>query len=366
MDKVECVVVGAGVVGLAVASRLARDGREVLLLESADEFGTEASSRNSEVIHAGLYYPSDWLKTRLCVAGRPQLYEFCDEHAVPYQKLGKLIVATNDAERETLERIYTQAHANGVNSLRRVEAAELAELEPVVRAVAGLLSPETGIIDSHQLMLALLGELEESGGAAVYRSPLVGGRVGPNGLVIEVDCDPAMELACDVLVNAAGLHAQAVAGLLEGLPADGIPTRYLARGQYYSLRGPTPFKRLVYPVPVTGGLGVHATLDLAGRARFGPDVHWLDEIDYGFDESVIPAVTEAVRRYYPALEDGQLAPDYTGIRTKLSGPGEPGVDFRICGPETHGVPGLVNLYGIESPGLTACLSVADHVAELLA
>ena len=365
MDRVECVVVGAGVIGLAVARRLARDGREVLLLEAADEFGTEASSRNSEVIHAGLYYPSDWLKTRLCVAGRPRLYAYCEDHAVPHARLGKLVVATDEAERATLDRILAQARANGVTSVRPVDAAEIAELEPEVRAVAGLLSPETGILDSHQLMLSLLGELEDAGGAAVYRSPVLGGRVGRDGLVVEVDCEPAMTVACDVLVNSAGLHAQALAGRLAGLPEVSIPPCYYAKGQYYGLRGASPFRRLVYPVPVAGGLGVHLTLDLAGRARFGPDVHWQGDLDYGFDESVLDAVRAGVRRYYPGLEDERVEPDYTGIRAKLSGPGEPGVDFRISGPGDHGIPGLVNLYGIESPGLTACLAVADQVADLL-
>ncbi len=358
-------MVGAGVVGLAIARRLASSGREVLLLEAADEFGTEASSRNSEVVHAGLYYPSHWLKTRLCVAGRPQLYDFCDEHNVPFQRLGKLVVATDEAERATLERIHAQAVENGVTSLRRVDAGEIAELEPEVRAVAGLLSPETGILDSHQLMLALLGEFEDAGGAAAFRSPVVAGRITGDGIEIDVDCEPATALACDVLVNSAGLHAQALAARLEGLPGSKVPARYLAKGQYYGLRGRAPFRRLVYPVPVTGGLGVHLTLDLAGRARFGPDVHWQDEIDYGFDETVMDAVAAAIRRYYPELDPDRLEPGYTGIRTKLSGPGEAGVDFRIDGPGSHGVPGLVNLFGIESPGLTACLAIAEYVYELL-
>jgi L-2-hydroxyglutarate oxidase LhgO len=366
LDRVECVVVGAGVVGLAIARRLARSGREVLLLEAADEFGTEASSRNSEVVHAGLYYPSDWLKTRLCVAGRPQLYDFCAEHNVPFQRLGKLIVATDEAERGTLARIHAQALENGVDSIRPLGADEIAELEPEVRAVAGLFSPETGILDSHQLMLALLGELEEAGGAAVFRSPVVAGRVTGGGLEIDVDCDPATSLACDVLVNSAGLHAQTLAARIEGLPAAEVPGRYLAKGQYYGLRGRSPFRRLVYPVPVAGGLGVHLTLDLGGRARFGPDVHWQEDIDYAFDESVMEAVGTAIRRYYPGLDPARLEPGYTGIRTKLSGPGEAGVDFRIDGPDRHGVPGLVNLFGIESPGLTACLAIADYVAGLLA
>ena len=365
MDRVDCVVVGAGVVGLAVARRFARDGREVLLLEAADEFGTEASSRNSEVIHAGLYYPTEWLKTRLCVAGRPQLYDFCAEHGVPCQRLGKLVVATDESERAVLDRIHAQAHANGVPAVRPVDAAEMAELEPEVRAVAGLLSPDTGIIDSHQLMLALLGELEEAGGAAVFRSPVVGGRVTDRGIEIDVDCEPATALACDVLVNSAGLHAQALAGRIDGLPPASIPARHLAKGQYYGLRGRSPFRRLVYPVPVAGGLGVHLTLDLGGRARFGPDVHWQQDLDYGFDESVMETVAESIRRYYPGLDPERLEPGYTGIRTKLSGPGEPGVDFRIDGPQSHGVRGLVNLYGIESPGLTACLALADYVAEIL-
>jgi L-2-hydroxyglutarate oxidase LhgO len=365
LDKVDTVVIGAGVVGLAIARRLARDGQEVLLLESADEFGTEASSRNSEVIHAGLYYPSDWLKTRTCVEGREQLYAYCEAHGVEHRRIGKLIVATAENELGALERIQSQARANGVHSIRSVDAAEIAELEPEVRAVAGLMSPDTGIIDSHQLMLALLGELEEAGGAAVFRSPVVSGRVTDDGLEIVVACEPEAELCCRRLINAAGLDAQAVAASIEGLGQEHIPARSLAKGQYYGLRGRTPFQRLVYPVPVPGGLGVHATLDLAGRARFGPDVHWQDEVDYGFDESVLLTVGDAIRRYYPALDDEDLEPGYTGIRTKLSGPGEPAVDFRISGPSDHGVDGLVCLYGIESPGLTASLALADHVAGML-
>ena len=365
MDKVDTVVIGAGVVGLAIARRLARDGREVLLLESADEFGTEASSRNSEVIHAGLYYPAGWLKTRTCVEGRELLYAYCEAHGVPHRRIGKLIVATDDSELGTLERIRAQAHSNGVRSVRPVDAAEVAQLEPEVRAVAGLLSPDTGIIDSHQFMLALLGELEAAGGAAVFRSPVVSGRVTSDGLEIAVACEPEAELCCRRLINAAGLDAQAVSASIEGLAPEHIPARSLAKGQYYGLRGRTPFRRLVYPVPVPGGLGIHATLDLAGRARFGPDVHWQDQVDYGFDESVLSTVGDAIRRYYPALDDADLEPGYTGIRTKLSGPGEPAVDFGISGPSDHGVDGLVCLYGIESPGLTASLALADHVAGLL-
>jgi L-2-hydroxyglutarate oxidase LhgO len=365
MDIVDCIVIGAGVVGLAVARRLALDGREVLVLEAAGDIGTEGSSRNSEVIHAGIYYPSDWLKTRLCVTGRELLYRYCEARGVPHRRLGKLIVATRAGDRERLNAYRDQARRNGVGELRRVDAAELHDLEPAVRAVAGLLSPQTGIIDSHALMLSLQGDLEAAGGLVSLRSPFVGARVEAGGLTVAAGAGEVSEVRCTTLVNCAGLSAQRVAGAITGLEPATIPALRLAKGQYYVLGGRAPFRRLIYPLPEEGGLGIHVTLDLAGQARFGPDVHWVDSVDYRFDPVPVGAVIATIRGYYPDLDATRVQPGYTGIRPKLSGPGEPAVDFVISGPAEHGVAGLVNLYGIESPGLTACLAIADHVAATL-
>jgi L-2-hydroxyglutarate oxidase LhgO len=366
MERIDCLVVGAGVVGLAVARRLAQGGREALVVDAGEVIGCGSSSRNSEVIHAGIYYPPDWLKTRLCVAGRRQLYDYCEARGVPYRKTGKVIVATEEAERPALEQLLARAHGNGLTEVRRLSGGELAELEPEVRAVAGLFSPETGIVDSHQLMLALEGDLEAAGGMVALNTRIAAGRVDRDaaGIVVELEGDEDMTLQCQAVVNAAGLGAQAFASAL-GLPPAHVPALHLARGQYYTLAGPHPFRHLVYPMPAAGGLGVHVTLDLAGQVRFGPDVHWLDSEDYTFDERPLPAVADAIRRYWPGVPADRLAPGYTGIRTKLSGPGEPNRDFVISGPAEHGVPGLVCLYGIESPGLTAALAIADRVVDLL-
>lgn len=366
MNTVECIVIGAGVVGLAVARQLATEGREVLVLEAAGDIGTEGSSRNSEVIHAGIYYPADWLKTRLCVTGRGLLYRYCEDRGVPHRRLGKLIVATRSEDRPRLRGLREQALRNGVGELQEVDAGQLRELEPAIRAVAGLLSPDTGIIDSHALMLSLQGDLEASGGLVSLRSPFRTARADGGGLVVSVGEADTTEIRCSMLVNCAGLVAQQVASAIDGLDSAVVPPLRLAKGQYYVLSGRAPFRRLVYPLPQEGGLGIHVTLDLAGQARFGPDVHWVDTIDYDFDAAPIPAVLETIRSYYPDLDEGRVQPGYTGIRPKLSGPGEAPADFAISGPADHGVAGLVNLFGIESPGLTACLAIADHVAALLA
>lgn len=366
MNTVECVVVGAGVVGLAVARRLAMAGHEVLVLEAADEIGTQGSSRNSEVIHAGIYYASDWLKTRLCVTGRALLYRYCEDRGVPHRRLGKLIVATRSEDRSRLRDFREQALRNGVGELSEVGAAELRELEPAICAVAGLLSPQTGIIDSHALMLCLQGDLEASGGLVSLRSPFRAARADQGGLIVSVGEADTTKIRCSLLVNCAGLAAQRVASAIDGLDSAAVPRLRLAKGQYYVLSGHAPFRRLVYPLPQEGGLGIHVTLDLAGQARFGPDVHWVDTVDYDFDDAPIPAVIKAIRGYYPDLEEERVQPGYTGIRPKLSGPGEPPADFKISGPADHGIAGLVNLFGIESPGLTACLAIAEHVTALLA
>jgi len=364
-EHLDCVVVGAGVVGLAVARALALAGREVTVLERADSFGTETSSRNSEVIHAGIYYPPGSLKARHCVTGKHMLYDYCQERGIAHQRIGKIIVATREEQIARLEDDFARAAANGVDDLEWLSAADVATMEPAVTAARGLLSPSTGILDSHTYMLTLLGDLENAGGQAVFRTTVEGGTVADDGVTLNVaGADGKTTVTCALLVNAAGLGAQAVAGALDGFPAAHIPARHIAIGHYYTYAMKSPFNRLVYPVPEEGGLGVHVTLDLAGQAKFGPDVKWIDEIDYSFDESRKPIFVEAIRRYYPGLDPDRLQPGYTGIRPKIAGPGDGFGDFRIEGPADHGVVGVINLFGIESPGLTSSLSIADHVADI--
>ncbi len=365
MEQVECLVVGAGVVGLAIARRLARDGHEVVVLEAAGGIGTGISSRNSEVIHAGMYYPTGNLRARFCVAGRAALYAYCADHGIPHRRTGKLIVATDPSQEAKLAAIEHQGQINGVTDLARLTAAEVRALESEVSCVSALLSPSTGIIDSHALMLALKGDAEDRGAAFAFKSPMVGGEAGPC-LEVAVGGDEPMRLGCRILINAAGLGAQAVASTLTGLPAATIPRQVLAKGSYFALSGRAPpFRRLVYPIPPEGGLGIHVTLDLAGHVRFGPDVEWTDGIDYDVDPARAQDFYGVIRRYWPTLPDGALVPAYAGVRPKLSGRGEPAVDFVIQGPADHGIAGLVNLFGIESPGLTACLAIADHVGDMV-
>jgi L-2-hydroxyglutarate oxidase LhgO len=367
MDSVQTLVVGAGVVGLAIARALALGGREVVVLEQAEAFGTVTSSRNSEVIHAGIYYPEGSLKAELCVEGRHQLYALCDRLGVVYRRCGKLIVAPSLAERHRLERIAERAERAGVRSLQWLTAAQARALEPEVAAGAALLSPETGIIDSHGLMLALLGQAEDRGAILAVNSRLVGAERTWDGFVARVDCGgETLALHCRELVNAAGLYASQVALAIEGLSPDEVPQTRYAKGHYFGLVGRSPFSRLVYPTPDEASLGVHLTLDLAGQARFGPDVEWVDSPDdYAVPEARAHAFYAAIREYWPGLPDGALMAAYSGIRPKLVGPGEAAADFRIDGVASHGVPGLVNLFGIESPGLTACLAIADRVQRLL-
>jgi len=366
MDRVECVVVGAGIVGLAVARALALTGREVVILEAEDAIGTHTSSRNSEVIHAGIYYPKGSLKARACVEGRRRLYAYCEEHGVPFRRCGKLIVATNEAQIPELKGIQNKAHDNGVPDVVEIPAAEAMRMEPALHCVAALHSPSTGIIDSHALMLAFLGDAEAAGAMLGLQSPLTRVFVSTSGFEIH---SRETKIQSQILVNSAGMRAPSVAGLIEGFPRNRIPPEHYAKGNYYALTGRPPFSRLVYPVPEPGGLGVHVTLDLAGQARFGPDVEWIERFDPRTDYAVDPRRSErfyaAIRRYWPALPDGALAPGYSGIRPKISGPKEPAADFLVQGPSEHGVPGLVNLFGIESPGLTASLALADDVAKLL-
>jgi L-2-hydroxyglutarate oxidase LhgO len=365
--NLDVAVIGAGVIGLGVARALARAGREVVVLEAAGAIGTGISARNSEVIHGGLYYPTGTLKAGLCVAGRRALYEYCAARGVAHRRVGKLIVATTDAELPTLEAYATQGATNGVDDLRFVDAREAAALEPDVRlrCARGLLSPSTGIVDSHGLMRALEGDARDAGAAVAFGAPVVGGTADAGGLRLRVGGAAPASVRCSTVVNAAGLYAQSVARTFDGLDAATIPPCHYAKGHYFTLGGPSPFRRLVYPLAVAGGLGVHVTMDLGGAARFGPEVTWVDTIDYAFDETLAPAFYEAIRRYWPALPDGALRPGYTGIRPKLGPAGAPAQDFVIQGPAAHGVPGLVNLYGIESPGLTSCLAIADAVVEAL-
>jgi L-2-hydroxyglutarate oxidase LhgO len=363
MDRIEAVVIGAGVVGLAVARALALAGREVVILEAEDAIGTHTSSRNSEVIHAGIYYPAGSLKAESCVAGRRRLYEYCAARGVPHRRCGKLIVAADEAQRGELERIRSRAHANGVPEVEFVAREQALAWEPELRCVAALHSPSTGIVDSHALMLAYLGEAEDHGAMLALKSRLDKGIVRSEGIELHVHgADPIL---ARLLVNSAGIRAPSVARLIEGYPAEHAPRELYAKGNYYSLSRRAPFSRLVYPVPEPGGLGVHVTLDLAGQARFGPDVEWVDAIDYRVDPKRADRFYAAIRRYWPGLPDGALAPGYAGIRPKISGPGEPAADFVIQGPREHGVPGLVNLFGIESPGLTASMALADDVLRAL-
>ncbi|GAN77949.1 NAD(P)/FAD-dependent oxidoreductase [Acidisphaera rubrifaciens] len=366
METVECVIAGAGVIGIAVARALAHAGREVLVLEAAEGIGTETSSRNSEVIHAGIYYPRDSLMARFCVAGRRALYAFCRDRGVPHARCGKLIVATDAEEAARLDGILARAEANGVEGMRRLSGAEARALEPALACTAALLSPQTGILDSHAYMLALQGEAEAAGAAFVFHSPVRGGAVAGDGLTIEAGGAETLALRCRLFINAAGLHAPALARRITGMPADRVPDAKYAKGSYFTLAGRAPFSRLIYPVPVPGGLGVHLTLDLGGQARFGPDVEWVDRIDYTVDPRRADGFYAAVRRYWPDLRDGALQPGYAGIRPKIVPKGAPGQDFVLQGPAAHGVPGLINLFGIESPGLTASLAIADAVVAMAA
>ena len=362
MDTVDCVVIGAGVVGLAVARALALAGREVVILEAEDAIGTHTSSRNSEVIHAGIYYPKGSLKASACVEGRKRLYAYCESHGVPYRRCGKLIVATSESQKEELASIREKAHANGVTDVVEIPAAEAMRMEPALRCVAALHSPSTGIIDSHSLMLAYLGDAEAAGAMLALKSPVERLDVSNRGFELQVE---GTKIGAGIVVNSAGLRAPSVARLIDGFPPSAVPPELYAKGNYYSLAGRPPFSRLIYPVPEPGGLGVHVTLDLAGQARFGPDVEWVERVDYQVDPRRSDRFYAAIRRYWPALPDGALAPGYAGIRPKISGPKDPAADFMVQGPDEHGIPGLVNLFGIESPGLTASLALADDVAKLL-
>ncbi|MEM6661374.1 MAG: NAD(P)/FAD-dependent oxidoreductase [Pseudomonadota bacterium] len=366
-EQVETIVIGAGVVGLATARALAKSGREVLVLEREQHFGMITSSRNSEVIHAGIYYAKNSLKAEMCVNGRKALYAFCDDHGVAYNNCGKLIVACSPDEVEKFSGIARRAWDNGVDDLREISAAEAKAMEPSLACEGALLSPSTGIVDSHNFMLAMLGEAEAHAAMLVLNTDVESIAMAEGGFLLRTGGDEPMELLAREVVNSAGLDAPGLAGHMDGLPDNAKPQQWTAKGNYFSLDAAAPFSRLIYPAPVTGGLGVHITIDLQGRARFGPDVEWVDGVD---DYSVDPRRSEsfyaAIRRYWPALPDNSLSPDYSGIRPKLTNAQDKhAADFRIDGAAAHGLPGYVGLYGIESPGLTSSLAIGDRVTEIM-
>lgn len=369
MEEVDVIVVGAGVVGLACARALALAGREVLVIESDAGIGMGTSSRNSEVIHAGIYYPPGSLKAFHCVRGKAWLYAYCAERDIGHRRCGKLIVATAPEQLPKLAALKETAARNGVGDLAFLDPAAAAALEPELRCVGALSSPSSGIVDSHALMLSFQGDLEAAGGYCVFRTRVVQAKCTGDGIVVQAagaGDEAPLSLRARLLVNSAGLHAQQLARATDGFPSRHVPPTYYAKGNYFSLAGRAPFSRLIYPVPEQAGLGVHLTIDLGMQARFGPDVQWVDEPDYDVDAARAAAFYAEIRKYWPALRDGALQPAYAGIRPKIQAPGEPPLDFRIIGPETHGVPNVIQLFGIESPGLTGSLSIAARVAELSA
>ena len=366
IEQTEAVVIGAGVIGLACARALAGRGIETLILEQHEDFGQETSSRNSEVIHAGLYYPSDTLKARFCVEGNRELYDYCSTRSISHKRCGKLIVATHEVQIAHLRKLQEQAIHNGVSDTCMLDRYEAQALEPALHCVAALHSPSTGIVDSHALMLSLLGEAEAHGAVFSPHSTVQAIEAREGAIRLEVTSGGTeMLLEAALVINAAGLSAVALAHTIRDYPPSLTPPAFLAKGNYYALAGRSPFSHLVYPVPEEGGLGVHLTLDLGGQARFGPDVEWIDRIDYSVDPRRADRFYAEVRKYWPGLSDDSLMPAYSGIRPKISGPGAPAADFLIQGPESHGIAGLVHLFGIESPGLTACLAIAAHVSHLL-
>jgi len=374
MEDIDVIVVGAGVVGLACARALALVGREVLLVDAEAGIGMGTSSRNSEVIHAGIYYPPGSLKAFHCERGKAWLYDYCAARGIGHRRCGKLIVATAPEQLAKLAALKDTAAANGVDDLEFLDRAAAVALEPQLRCVGALSSPSSGIVDSHALMLSYQGDLEAAGGICVFNTRVVRASCTGDGIVVATaaaDADAAgagesLSLRARLLVNCAGLHAQRLAALMEGFPAQHVPPTYFAKGNYFSLAGRAPFSHLIYPVPEQAGLGVHLTIDLGMQARFGPDVQWVDEPEYDVDPSRADAFYDEIRRYWPALRDGALQPAYAGIRPKIQAPGQPPLDFRIIGPETHGVAGVIQLFGIESPGLTGSLSIGATVAGMAA
>ncbi|SAK95242.1 FAD-dependent oxidoreductase [Caballeronia hypogeia] len=364
MDRIECVVVGAGVVGLAIARALAMRGREVIVLESGEGIGIGTSSRNSEVIHAGIYYPRGSLKAELCVRGRDMLYEFCRAHGVPHRQCGKLLVATARNQIPQLAALEQKGIENRVKELVRISGAQAAEMEPQLQCVEAVWSPLTGIVDSHQYMLALQGEAERHGASVVFHTPVKSIDAREGCFIVETGGDAPARFRASYLINSAGLHANEIARSIRGLDDRHVPPLYFAKGNYFSVSGRAPFERLIYPMPNEAGLGVHLTIDLGGQAKFGPDVEWVQSLNYDVDPRRADSFYAAIRAYWPGLPDDALQPAYAGIRPKLSGPGQAAADFMIQGKSAHGVPGLVNLFGIESPGLTASLAIAERVADM--
>lgn len=365
-EKIGAVVIGAGVIGLACARELSMHGIETLIIERHDGIGQEISSRNSEVIHAGLYYPPGSLKARLCVQGNRALYDYCAQRGITHKRCGKLIVATAPAQEDKLAQLLGQAQSNGVTDIRMITRKEAIALEPQLSCTAALLSPSTGIIDSHALMLLLLGDAENHGATLALHSEVFRAEVTPGGMLLHIiSGDEETALEAKIVINAAGLSAPAVASSITGLAAQHVPQAYYAKGNYFSLSGRAPFSRLIYPIPEPGGLGVHLTLDLGGQARFGPDVEWIDNIDYAVDPRRADGFYAQIRKYWSDLPDNALQPAYCGIRPKITDRRAASADFLIQGPDTHGVPGLISLFGIESPGLTSCLPIAEHVCALL-
>ena len=358
------MVVGAGVVGLATARALARKGREVLIIESEDAFGTAISSRNSEVIHAGIFYAHGSLKERLCIEGRDKLYAFCDAYGVTYKRTTKLVYATDESELPGLKKLQTHAADSGVY-MTWMSREDTQRIEPNLECAASLHSPLTGIVDSHAFMLALLGDAEQHGAAIAYNSPVVAGRAADGGVILDVGGSASMSLLARTVVNCAGLGAQGVSRGIAGVKPASIPPQHYAKGNYFYLSGKPPFTRLIYPLPGTASLGLHYTLDLAGQGRFGPDLEWTDKLNYQVDENRAPLFYDAIRKYWPGLPDEALRPGYSGIRPKIQGPGEPSKDFIIQAPAETGINGFVALYGIESPGLTSSIAIADNVADRL-
>lgn len=359
------VIVGAGVIGLAVARKLSAMGEDVILIEAEDAIGFHTSSRNSEVVHAGLYYDPGSLKARLCVSGRRDLYEYCRNRNVPTSRIGKLIAATSDSQIPRLENLFQRGKINGVDDLIWLSGEEARRLEPELVCRTAVFSPSSGIVDSHALMLALQGDAEAHGAQCAFRTKVTGVSRVNDGFEVRTSGAEDASLLCGALINCAGLGAQELAANIEGYPPDRIPQRHLAKGNYFSVSGATPFTHLVYPMPVDGGLGVHVTLDLAGRMRLGPDLQWIDEIDYTPDDRQAGAFYEAVKPFWPGIANREISASYCGIRPKITGPGGGAADFRIDGPDEHGIAGLVSLYGVESPGLTSSLALADHVVEKL-
>ncbi|MDT8428816.1 MAG: NAD(P)/FAD-dependent oxidoreductase [Pseudomonadales bacterium] len=368
MDQSDICIVGAGVVGLAIARQLAQSryfsGRQIVLLEQHDDYGREVSSRNSEVIHAGLYYPQDSLKTRLCIRGRELLYDYCQRYQIPYRRIGKLIVAAR-AEESSLATLARQGEANGVQ-LHWLDANQLQSLEPAVTACHALLSPDTGIIDSHALMSSLLHQASSAGVDFVPNTEVTGVETCHNGFVVHTtNKGQTYRFHCDFLINSAGLQAQSLAEQISGTDKELIPPLYPCKGSYFSYRGKSPFSRLIYPLPAQHSLGIHATLDMAGQLRFGPDAEYVQTLDYGVDQELAGIFAEAIRSYFPQLQADRLCPDYAGIRPKLQAPGASFSDFCINDGRLQGIPGLIQLFGIESPGLTASLALAEHVEHLM-